>query len=48
MLQARGDRAEGHALLSGVYNRFTEGQSTADLRDAASVIQELARGRREA
>jgi len=44
MLQARGDRAEGHALLSGVYNRFTEGQSTADLRDAASVIQELARG----
>jgi predicted ATPase len=44
MLQARGARAEGHALLSDVYNRFTEGQTTADLRDAASVIEELARG----
>ena len=32
---------EAHALLSGVYNWFTEGFDTADLIDAKSLLEEL-------
>jgi predicted ATPase len=33
---------EARALLGSVYGRFTEGFATADLRDAKSLLQELA------
>ena len=32
---------EAHQLLAPVYDRFTEGYSTADLRAARSLIEEL-------
>jgi predicted ATPase/DNA-binding winged helix-turn-helix (wHTH) protein len=32
---------EAHELLASVYDRFTEGFATADLRDAKSLLQEL-------
>jgi hypothetical protein len=38
--QAR--RKEAHALLAPVYNRFTEGFTTADLKDAKTLLEELA------
>ena len=34
--------AEGCELLRSVYGRFTEGFETADLREAARLLQELA------
>ena len=37
----RGKVREAHALLSGVYNWFTEGFDTADLIDAKSLLEEL-------
>jgi predicted ATPase len=33
---------EAHALLGSVYGRFTEGFSTADLREARSLLEQLA------
>ncbi len=41
--QRGGKIAEATELLSSVYNRFTEGFDTADLRTARTLIQELAR-----
>ena len=38
--QAR--RKEAYALLAPVYNRFTEGFTTADLKDAKTLLEELA------
>jgi predicted ATPase len=37
----QGKVREAHALLSGVYNWFTEGFDTADLTDAKSLLEEL-------
>jgi predicted ATPase len=33
---------EAHEILAGVYDRFTEGFATADLRAAKSLIEEMA------
>jgi predicted ATPase len=33
--------ADGHQLLSAVYDSFTEGFETADLRSARSLLQQL-------
>ena len=43
LLQARGDGKEAHALLSGIYSRFTEGSTTKVLTDASALIEELSR-----
>jgi predicted ATPase len=37
----QGRRAEGYELLAPVYNWFTEGFDTADLRDAKALLNEL-------
>jgi predicted ATPase len=39
--QQQGKRAEAHKLLSDVYNWFTEGFDTKDLREAKALIEEL-------
>jgi tetratricopeptide (TPR) repeat protein len=38
----QGQRAEAHKLLAPIYGWFTEGFDTADLRDAAILLSELA------
>jgi predicted ATPase len=40
--QQRGKRQEAHDLLAPVYNWFTEGFDTADLKDAKALLDELA------
>ena len=40
--QHQGKRAEAHELLAPVYGWFTEGFDTADLKEAASLVSELA------
>jgi adenylate cyclase len=35
--------SEAHALLSAIYDGFTEGFDTADLRDAKSLLEQLER-----
>jgi class 3 adenylate cyclase/predicted ATPase/ribosomal protein L40E len=39
--QAQGKAAEAHKMLSEVYNWFTEGFDTKDLREAKALIEEL-------
>jgi class 3 adenylate cyclase/tetratricopeptide (TPR) repeat protein len=39
--QRQGKRREAHALLTGLYQWFTEGFDTGDLKDAAALLQEL-------
>src|SRR5262249_49074702 len=39
--QQQGKRQEAHNLLAPVYNWFTEGFDTADLKDAKALIEEL-------
>jgi predicted ATPase len=39
--QQQGKRTEAHNLLSEVYNWFTEGFDTADLKDAKALLGEL-------
>src|SRR5262249_52998906 len=41
--QPQGKRAEAHQLLAEVYNWFTEGLDTADLREAKALLAELQR-----
>jgi adenylate cyclase len=41
LLASRGDRDEAHAILSGIYNWFTEGFDTADLIEAKTLLEEL-------
>jgi class 3 adenylate cyclase/tetratricopeptide (TPR) repeat protein len=41
LLAKRGRRAEGYAMLAEVYNWFTEGFDTADLKDAKALLAEL-------
>ena len=39
--QQQGKRQEAHDLLAPVYNWFTEGFDTADLKDAKALLEEL-------
>lgn len=39
--QGQGKRVEARGLLTSVYNWFTEGFDTADLKDARALLQEL-------
>jgi len=39
--QQQGKRQAAHDLLAPVYNWFTEGFDTADLKDAKALIEEL-------
>ena len=39
--QSQGNQAEAHSLLAPVYNWFTEGFDTADLKDAKALLDEL-------
>jgi adenylate cyclase len=39
--QQQGKRAEAHKLLSEVYNWFTEGFDTRDLREAKALLESL-------
>ena len=41
LLDRQGDRSEARAMLAAIYNWFTEGFDTADLRDAKDLLQEL-------
>jgi len=34
-------RAEARAMLAEIYNWFTEGFATADLKDAKALLEEL-------
>ena len=40
--QRQGNRQEAHDLLAPVYGWFTEGFTTADLKDAKALLDELA------
>jgi adenylate cyclase len=40
--QQQGKKAEGHQMLSEVYNWFTEGFNTKDLREAKALLDALA------
>jgi len=40
--QQQGKQAEGHALLSEIYDWFTEGFDTKDLQDAKALLERLA------
>ena len=42
LLAKRGKRDEARAMLAEIYNWFTEGFDTADLKDAKSLLEELA------
>jgi predicted ATPase len=42
LLAQQGRRAEARAMLAGIYNWFTEGFDTADLKDAKVLLDELA------
>jgi tetratricopeptide (TPR) repeat protein len=41
LLDDTGRRADAHAMLSSIYNWFTEGFDTRDLKDAQSLLTEL-------
>ena len=41
MLAKQGKRAEARAMLAEIYNWFTEGFDTADLKDAKALLEEL-------
>ncbi len=40
--KSQGKRQDAHDLLSPVYDWFTEGFDTADLRDAKALLDEIA------
>jgi predicted ATPase len=42
LLQARGQPADARTLLAPVYDWFTEGFDTADLKDAKALLEEVA------
>ncbi|HTS53678.1 MAG TPA: adenylate/guanylate cyclase domain-containing protein [Burkholderiales bacterium] len=42
LCQSRGEYREAHKLLAAVYNWFTEGHDTRDLREAKALLEELA------
>jgi predicted ATPase len=41
LLAKQGRRDEAHTMLAGIYNWFTEGFETADLKDAKALLDEL-------
>ncbi len=41
LLDAQGRRAEAHAMLSEIYERFTEGFGARDLKDARAILERL-------
>jgi tetratricopeptide (TPR) repeat protein len=43
LLVKRGRRDEAHSMLAEIYNWFTEGFDTADLRDAKALLDELSK-----
>jgi tetratricopeptide (TPR) repeat protein len=43
LLVSQGRREEGRAMLADIYNWFTEGFDTADLKDAKALLNELSR-----
>src|SRR5262249_32716104 len=43
LLGSQGSHDEAHAMLAEIYNWFTEGFDTADLKDAKSLLDELSR-----
>jgi len=42
LLKRRGDAAEARAMLAEIYDWFTEGFDTADLKDAKALLDQLA------
>jgi len=42
LLRDKGRRDDARAMLSQIYNWFTEGFDTADLKDARALLDELA------
>jgi hypothetical protein len=42
-LREQGKRSEAHDLLAPVYGWFTEGFDTLDLKEAKTLLNELAR-----
>jgi tetratricopeptide (TPR) repeat protein len=42
MLASKGHRDEAHSMLAEIYNWFTEGFDTADLKEAKALLDELA------
>jgi predicted ATPase len=43
LLALQGRRDEAHAMLTAIYNWFTEGFDTADLKDAKALLDQLSR-----
>ncbi len=41
LLEKQGERDEARAILAEIYNWFTEGFDTADLKDAKALLDEL-------
>ena len=41
LLDQQGHRDDARAMLADIYNWFTEGFDTADLKDAKSLLDEL-------
>ena len=41
LLAKQGRREEARAMLAEIYNWFTEGFDTADLKDAKALLEEL-------
>jgi predicted ATPase len=41
LLRDAGRRGEAYTILSSIYNWFTEGFDTADLKDAKALLEEL-------
>jgi tetratricopeptide (TPR) repeat protein len=44
LLRATGRRDEGRTMLAEIYNWFTEGFDTADLKEAKELLDELSTG----
>jgi len=41
LLASQGKRGEARTMLAEIYNWFTEGFDTADLKDAKALLEEL-------
>ena len=44
LLMKQGCRDEAHAMLADIYNWFTEGFDTADLKEAKGLLEQLSAG----
>jgi predicted ATPase len=45
LLAKQGRRDEARSMLADIYNWFTEGFDTADLKDAKALLEELSKSR---